>query len=84
MSRKRRTYLLDSAPNDSAEFDGGRTTTINSHTDVRSIEASRVPKTTWKQRIFLIGYLTAVAVAMFGWLAALSWAGATLALWLFR
>jgi hypothetical protein len=57
-------------------------TTIRSHTEISPVETPMV-RTTWKQRRLLIGYLTAVAVAMFGWLAALSWAGASLAAWLF-
>jgi len=54
-------------------------TTINSHTDISPM----VTAATWKQRRLLIGYFTAVSVAMLGWLAALSWAGASLASWLF-
>ncbi len=57
-------------------------TTISNRTEISSVEAPMVTAT-WKQRRLLIGYLTAVAVAMFGWLAALSWAGASLAAWLF-
>ena len=34
------------------------------------------------KRLFVIGYLTAVAVAMIGWVSAFGWAAVRLASWL--
>jgi hypothetical protein len=42
-----------------------------------------VQAVTLKQRFFLIGFLTAVAVAMVGWLWAIGWVTLAAAKWLF-
>ena len=41
-----------------------------------------VQASTLKQRFFSIGFLTAVAVAMAGWLGAIGWVTLTAAKWL--
>ena len=54
---------------------------MNSHTEIISIEAAAVSTATLKQRLFTICYLTASAVAMLGWLAALGWAAVAVMRW---
>ena len=56
---------------------------MNSHVNIMPPEADAVSRATLKQRLSLICYLTAVTVAMLGWLAALGWAATALAGWLF-
>jgi hypothetical protein len=56
---------------------------MNSHANIMPIEADAVSAATLQQRLSLICYLTAVTVAMLGWLAALGWAATALAGWLF-
>ncbi len=51
---------------------------MNSHASVMPTEADAVSAATLKQRLSLICYLTAVTVAMLGWLAALGWAATAL------
>jgi hypothetical protein len=43
---------------------------------------STVSRKTILKRVFVIGYLTAVAVAMIGWVSAFGWAAVRLASWL--
>jgi hypothetical protein len=43
---------------------------------------SKVSRGTILKRLFVIAYLTAVAVAMFGWLSAFWWITVRLAKWL--
>jgi hypothetical protein len=56
---------------------------MNSHANIMLSDADAVSAATLKQRLSLICYLTAVTVAMVGWLAALGWAATALAGWLF-
>lgn len=56
---------------------------MNGHTESMPIEAPTVSTDTWKQQLFTICFLTAGAVAMLGWLAALGWAAMAFANWLF-
>jgi hypothetical protein len=56
---------------------------MNSHANIMPTEADAVSAATSQQRLSLICYLTAVTVAMLGWLAALGWAATALAGWLF-
>jgi hypothetical protein len=56
---------------------------MNSHTESMPINAPTVSTGTWKQQLFTICFLTAGAVAMLGWLAALGWAAMAFANWLF-
>jgi hypothetical protein len=66
-----------------AEFDGCRSKTMHSHTEIMPIEAAAVSTTTLKQRLSTICYLTAIAVAMLGWVTALGWTAVAVANWLF-
>jgi hypothetical protein len=52
-----------------------------SRTRTGSEHAVQAP--TLKQRLFSIGFLTAVAVAMVGWLGAIGWITFAAAKWLF-
>jgi hypothetical protein len=54
---------------------------MNSLAEVTRIQ-SAVSRGTILKRVFLIGYLTAVAVAMFGWLSAFGWLTVKVAQWL--
>jgi hypothetical protein len=56
---------------------------MNSRTEIMPIEAAAVSTATLKQRLFTICYLTAIAVAMLGWLATLGWAAIAVARWSF-
>jgi hypothetical protein len=59
---------------------GGRT--INSYIGI----ADAVPKmgtTTWKQRLSTVCYLSAITIAMVGWLTAFGWVTVAVAKWLF-
>jgi hypothetical protein len=56
----------------------GRTATMNSHID----EGPKIGKTTWKQRLSNVCFLTAITVAMVGWLSAFGWVTAAVAKWL--
>jgi hypothetical protein len=56
---------------------------MNNPSNIMPPEAGAVSAATPKQRLSLICYLTAVTVAMLGWLAALGWAATALAGWLF-
>jgi hypothetical protein len=56
---------------------------MNSHTEIIPIEAAAVDTATLKQRLSTICYLTAIAVVMLGWLAALGWAAVSVARWSF-
>jgi hypothetical protein len=57
---------------------------MNSHVDVVPVETVALDKAPSKHRISMIFYLTAIAVAMLGWLAAFGWAAIALANWLSR
>jgi hypothetical protein len=49
---------------------------MKGHTEMTPIfEAPTASAAVWKQRLLSVCYLTAVALAMFGWLVALGWAG---------
>jgi hypothetical protein len=54
-----------------------------SHPEITSIETAAASRATLKQRVLIACYLTAIAVAMFGWLSAFSWAAAEVAKFLF-
>jgi hypothetical protein len=54
---------------------GGRT--INSQ-----IETPKIGTTTWKRRLSIVCYLTAVNIAMVGWLSAFGWLTVAFAKWL--
>jgi hypothetical protein len=56
---------------------------MHSHPEIRSIKAAAASRATLKQRVLIACYLTAIAVAMFGWLSAFSWAAAEVAKFLF-
>jgi hypothetical protein len=56
---------------------------VNGHTEIILIEAAAVSTATLKQRLFTICFLTASAIAMLGWLAALGWAAVAVTNWLF-
>ena len=47
-----------------------------------ALTGSAVSRGTILKRLFVIGYLTAIAVAMIGWLSAFGWAAVRLARWL--
>jgi hypothetical protein len=55
---------------------------MNSLTHVMPV-ASTVSRGTILKRLFVIGYLTASAVAMVGWLSAFGWITIRVARWLF-
>ena len=55
---------------------------MNSRTDVMSMEVAAVTST-FKQRLFTICYLAAIAIATVGWLSALGWAAVEAGKWLF-
>jgi hypothetical protein len=57
---------------------------MNIHTEIMPIEAAAVSTATlMKRRLSTICYLTAVAVAMLGWVTALGWTAVAVANWLF-
>jgi ABC-type enterochelin transport system permease subunit len=45
-------------------------------------EAPKTRTTTWKRRLSIVCYLTAVSVAMVGWLSAFAWLTVAIAKWL--
>jgi len=55
---------------------------MSSQVEIIPIETAAVRKTTLKQRLSIICYLSAVAVAMIGWLTAIGWAVVSVANWL--
>jgi hypothetical protein len=55
---------------------------MSSQVEMIPIETAAVRKTTLKQRLSIICYLSAVAVAMIGWLTAIGWAVVSVANWL--
>jgi hypothetical protein len=57
---------------------------VNGHTEMIPIEAAEANTATLKQRLSTICYVTAIAVAMLGWWAALGWVAVAVANWLFR
>jgi hypothetical protein len=57
---------------------------MNSHSEIMPITgAAAINSATLKNRLFTLCYLTAVAVATLGWLAALGWTAFALAQWSF-
>jgi len=54
---------------------------MNSLAEVMPVQ-SAVGRGKILRRVFVIGYLTAVAVAMFGWLSAFGWLTVKVAKWL--
>jgi hypothetical protein len=56
---------------------------MNSHTGLMPNEAPAVSTATFKQRLSRIYYLTAITVAMVGWLSAFDWVAVVVAKWLF-
>jgi hypothetical protein len=54
---------------------------MNSLTQLMPV-ASTLSRKTILKRLFVIGYLTAVAVAMIGWVSAFGWITVRLAMWL--
>ena len=55
---------------------------MNSLTEVLHV-GSAVSSGAILKRLFVIGYLTAIAVAMLGWLSAFGWITVRVAKWLF-
>lgn len=55
---------------------------MNSLTEIIAIDGADTRKARLKQRLLTIGYLTAICVAMVGWLSAFGWAAAVVANWL--
>jgi hypothetical protein len=55
---------------------------MNKHTETLPVGIATVGKVTLKQRVSIICYLSAVAVATAGWLSALGWAAVSVAKWL--
>jgi hypothetical protein len=55
---------------------------MDSHTELMPNKAAAVSTATVKQRLFRICYLTAITVAMVGWLSAFGWGAVTVAKWL--
>jgi hypothetical protein len=53
---------------------------MNSLTQLMPVSSMASRKTILK-RLFVVGYLTAVAVAMIGWVSAFGWAAFKLASW---
>jgi ABC-type enterochelin transport system permease subunit len=45
-------------------------------------EAPKTRTTRWKRRLSIVCYLTAVSVAMVGWLSAFAWLTVAIAKWL--
>jgi hypothetical protein len=57
---------------------------MNGHSEIMPMTgATAINPATLKNRLFTLCYLTAVAVATLGWLAALGWAAFALAQWSF-
>jgi hypothetical protein len=52
---------------------------MDSHID----EGAKIGKTTWKQRLLTVCFLTAITVSMVGWLSAFGWVTVAVANWLF-
>jgi hypothetical protein len=55
---------------------------MNSHVDVGPVEAAALGKAPLKQRLSMVCYLMAIAVAMLGWLTAFGWAAVEVVKWL--
>jgi hypothetical protein len=55
---------------------------MDSHTEILPVGTATVGKASLKQRLSIICYLSAVAVATVGWLSALGWAALSVAKWL--
>jgi hypothetical protein len=55
---------------------------MKNHTELVPTEAPTVSTPTFKQRLPSICYLTAVTVAMLGWLSAFGWVAVAFANWL--
>jgi len=55
---------------------------MNSLTETIAVDGADPRKAKLKQRLLTIGFLTAISVAMVGWLSAFGWAAATVASWL--
>jgi hypothetical protein len=45
-------------------------------------EAPQIGKTAWKRRLSTVCFLTAITVAMIGWLSAFGWVAVAVANWL--
>jgi hypothetical protein len=54
---------------------------MNSPANITSIEVGAMSKPTFKQRLSSFCFLTAVTVAMIGWLSAFGWVVVALANW---
>jgi hypothetical protein len=54
---------------------------INSDVEI-IIEAPKAGITTWKRRLLTVSYLSAITVAMVGWLSAFGWVTVAVAKWL--
>jgi hypothetical protein len=55
---------------------------MNSLTEIMPMEAAVARKATLRERFFKICYLTAIGVAMVGWLSALGWLTVAVTKWL--
>jgi hypothetical protein len=55
---------------------------MQSHTELTSNKAPAVSGAAFKQRLSSICFLTAIVVAMVGWLSAFGWAAVAVAKWL--
>jgi hypothetical protein len=55
---------------------------VKSHTELMPNNAAVVSTATFKQRLSSICFLTAITVAMVGWLSAFGWAAVAVAKWL--
>ncbi len=55
---------------------------MNGLTQNMPVEATATGRSTMKDRLFMVCYLTATAVAMLGWLSAFGWATFAAAKWL--
>jgi hypothetical protein len=54
---------------------------MNSPANITSIEVGAMSKPTFKQRLSSFCFLTAVTVAMIGWLSAFGWVAVAFANW---
>ena len=64
---------------ETAQFDRSKVA-MNAVTEVMPV-GSFVRRATASERLFVIGYLTAIAVATIGWVSAFGWAAIRLASW---
>jgi hypothetical protein len=55
---------------------------VKSHTELMPNNAAVVSTATFKQRLSSICFLTAITVAMVGWLSAFGWVAVAVAKWL--